>query len=387
MEIAATYIADEKFADAIPYLNKVLSSSENGLKPRAYLKSGLAHYNSNNNKAALTSYEQLINKYPQSAEAEEAMSIIRDIYVEEGRPDDYVSLMQKNGISVSVSEADSLSYTSAFLKYNVNDCAAAIPAFSNYLTRYPEGSFGLDAYFFRSECYKKNKDWRNALTGYEYVNNKGLSKYFEEATLDAARINYFELKDYGDAKKYFESLSRNAASENNRLEALRGFVRSTYQLKEYSEANTAARELLASKGINTDDRSVAFLVLGKSQQKAEDCASALTSFKSAAAINKSAWGAEARYEIAACHFEMKNFPAAEKAGLAVIKETGSYDYWVTKSYILLGDIFMIQKDYFNAKATYESVSKKASFPELKNEAQQKLERAVAEEKQNSKIDN
>ncbi len=58
--------------------------------------------------------------------------------------------------------------------------------------------------------------------------------------------------------------------------------------------------------------------------------------------------------------------------MAVIKETGSYDFWVTKSYILLGDIFMQQKDYFNAKATYESVAKNAAIPELKNEAQQKL---------------
>ena len=73
--------------------------------------------------------------------------------------------------------------------------------------------------------------------------------------------------------------------------------------------------------------------------------------------------------------------------MAVIKETGSYDLWVTKSYILLGDIFMKQKDYFNAKATYESVAKNAAIAELKNEAQQKLDAATAEEKQNSKIGN
>ena len=44
--------------------------------------------------------------------------------------------------------------------------------------------------------------------------------------------------------------------------------------------------------------------------------------------------------------------AAEKAGLEVIKVTGSYDYWVAKAYILLGDVYMQQKDYFNAEATF-----------------------------------
>jgi predicted negative regulator of RcsB-dependent stress response len=71
--------------------------------------------------------------------------------------------------------------------------------------------------------------------------------------------------------------------------------------------------------------------------------------------------------------------------MAVIKETGSYDYWVTSAYILLGDIFMQQKDYFNAKATYESVAQNSVISELKTKAQQKLDAAIAEEKVNSKI--
>ena len=84
-------------------------------------------------------------------------------------------------------------------------------------------------------------------------------------------------------------------------------------------------------------------------------------------------------------FTQNNLTAAEKSALAAIKETGSYDLWVTKSYILLGDVFLQQKDYFNAKATYESVAKNAAIVELKNEAQQKLDKAIAEEKINSKI--
>ena len=203
--------------------------------------------------------------------------------------------------------------------------------------------------------------------------------------MEAARINYFELKDYAAAKKYFESLLSGSVNQDNQLEALRGLVRCYYLLKDYTRANDAAKNLLTKKGISTDDRSIAFLVLGKSQQLAGDCATAISSFKSAAAINKSAWGAEARFEIANCQFTTGNLATAEKSAMAVIKETGSYDYWVTKAYILLGDIFMQQKDYFNAKATYESVAKNSVIPELKNEAQQKLDKATEQEKVNSKV--
>ncbi|RYY46783.1 MAG: tetratricopeptide repeat protein [Chitinophagaceae bacterium] len=387
MEIALTYISDEKFREAVPFLNNIIQSKDNGLKPKAYLKLGLAYYNSDNNKEALNNYEALINKYPQSAEADEAMGIIKDIYVEEGRPNDYIVLMQKNGKAISVSEADSLNYSAAILKYNNNDCAAAISSFGNYLGQYPNGSYAVEANYLRSTCYQKNKDWANALKGYEFVTGKGLNKYYERASLEAARINYFELKDYANAKKYFEMLRANAVSQDNLLEALKGLVRSHYLLKDYTEANSAAKELLTKKGISTDDKAIANLVLGKSQEIAGDCNAAISSFKSAAAINKSSWGAEARYGIANCYFTLNNLATAEKSAMAVIKETGSYDEWVTKAYILLGDIFMQQKDFFNAKATYESVAKNAAIAALKAEAQQKLEKAIAEEKQSSKISN
>ncbi|MEP7143535.1 MAG: tetratricopeptide repeat protein [Ferruginibacter sp.] len=386
LEIGYTYMADQKFADAIPYLNKVISTSNGGgLKPAAYLNLGLSYYNLNNNSQALANYQQLIQQYPQSAEVDDALSTIKNIYVEDGHPNEYIDFMRKNGKNISVTEADSLTYSSAEIKYNAGDCNAAIAGFNNYISQFPNGSYALEANNFKGECYYKNKDWANALTGFDYVNSKGYNKYFESATLSAARINYFELKNYANAKKYFASLQAGAVNQDNQLEALRGLVRCNYQLKDYALANEAAKELLTRKGISTDDRSVAFLVLGRSQQVNNDCNGAIVSFKSCAAINKSAWGAEARYEIAHCLFIGGNFKAAEKAALATVKETGSYDFWVTSSYILIGDIFMQEKDYFNAKATFQSVSQNSVIPELKTEAQQKLDKATEAEKIISKI--
>ena len=386
MEIANTYMEDEKFRDAITYLDKILvDANAVNLYPKAYLKLGLCYYNIDKNKEALNNYQSLIRNYPQSTEADDALDNIKNIYIEEGRPNEYVELMRKNGKNISVTEADSLTYTAALLKYNSNDCVNAINRFTNYLNQFPTGSYALEANFFISECFLNNKDWSNALVGYTYVNNKGYSRYFEKATAEAAQINYFELKNYLEAKRFFQSLNTGATTQENKLAALRGLVRCNYLLKDYAQANEGAKELLTKKGISTDDKSIAYLVLGKSQQINNDYAAAIASFKSCATINKTAWGAEARYEIANCQFTQNNLTAAEKAALATIKETGSYDLWVTKSYILLGDVFLQQKDYFNAKATYESVAKNAAIVELKNEAQQKLDKAIAEEKINSKI--
>ena len=105
MEIALTYIADEKFTAAIPYLNILINDPEaGGLKPRAYLKLGLCYYNTDKYDDALANYQTLIQKYPQSSEADEATGIMKNIYVETGKPNEYIEMMRRNGKSISVSE-------------------------------------------------------------------------------------------------------------------------------------------------------------------------------------------------------------------------------------------------------------------------------------------
>ncbi|MFM2360379.1 MAG: hypothetical protein RLY16_2372, partial [Bacteroidota bacterium] len=386
MEIANALMADEQFDAALPYLTKIIEHpASGGLKPKALLKSGLCLYNLDKNAAALVSYKQLIQQFPQSPEAQEALANIRSIYIEQGNPDEYVTLMNQNGIQVSVSEADSITFTAAELRYTSNDCNGAIQGFTNYLNKYPAGSFSLEANFFAAECYVKNQNFAKAVEHYGKVNERGLNRYFERATLAAARTSYLELKDYAGAKKYFLSLKAGAVSQENQLEAARGLVRCFYQLKDYEQANEIAKDLLARKGISTDDKSIGWLVLGKSLQNAKDFTGAISAFKSCAAINKSAWGAEARYGIALSQFQLNNMVAAEKAAQTVIRETNGYDYWVTSAYILLGDIYLNAGDYFNAKATYQSVAEHAIITELKTSAQEKLDNAIAAEKQVSKV--
>jgi lipopolysaccharide biosynthesis regulator YciM len=95
--------------------------------------------------------------------------------------------------------------------------------------------------------------------------------------------------------------------------------------------------------------------------------------------------AEARYEIANSWFAVDHLTEAEKAAFETINKSGSYDYWVTKSYILLGDIYFREKDYFNAKATFQSIVDHSINTELKTEAQTKLSKVIEEESKNSKV--
>jgi TolA-binding protein len=102
-------------------------------------------------------------------------------------------------------------------------------------------------------------------------------------------------------------------------------------------------------------------------------------------LSKSAFGAEARYAIAECFFGQNKLEDAEKAAFEVVNKSGSYEEWSTKAYILLGDVYFKGKDYFNAKATYQSVVDNAKIETLRQEAERKLAIAAEEEKKSGKV--
>ncbi len=126
-------------------------------------------------------------------------------------------------------------------------------------------------------------------------------------------------------------------------------------------------------------------MIAKSYEDQGQLNEAISYYKQVTALNKAELGAEARYEIAYCYFQQNSYKDAEKAAFEVVNKSGSYDYWVTKSYILLGDIYWKQKDYFNAKATFQSVADNSKIADLKTEALNKLQQVTADEKANSKI--
>jgi lipopolysaccharide biosynthesis regulator YciM len=199
-------------------------------------------------------------------------------------------------------------------------------------------------------------------------------------------LNFFDLKNYEKAEKYFTKLKNFASTQENKIEAMRGLLRSQYQLEKWDEAVANAKELLAQKSAGTDDKVLANMAIAKSFQSAGQCEQAITSYRAVASQSKAAYGAEARYEIANCFFSQNKYSDAEKAAFDVINKAGSYELWVTRAYILLGDVYFKQEDYFNAKATYQSVVDNAKIEELRQEAERKLAEVNEVSGQESKIE-
>jgi len=332
MEIANTYMGDERFREAIPYLNNVIKGTENtSLVPQAILKLGTAYYNTDNNTEALKQFKILVDDYSGSPEAEDALDNIKTIYIEDGQTEAYADYMREVGRPLSANTEDSLTYYAAEKLYDDQKINEALNAFNSYLQKFPNGAHALDANYNRAEIYNSKKDWNNALQGYGYVASNAPNQYAERSLLTAARISFFEQKNYPDAEKYYTQLKQVTSSQENKLEAMRGILRSQYQQEKWTEAVEDAKELTAAKGSSADDKSLANMAIGKSNQAGGQYDVAITNFRSVVQLNKAALAAEARYEIANCLFRLNKLNDAEKAAMETINKSGSYDFWITKA--------------------------------------------------------
>ncbi len=386
MEIANTYIATEKFDKALSPLYKIINNNlASTLYPQAYLKLGIALFNLEKNDAALDQFKLLVSKYPNSDESDAAVDYIRNIFVEKQQPEEYIGFMKSNGKNISINEADSLVYRSAVIRYDAKDFSAAQTGFSNYIVSFPDGKYKVEANYFLAEIYITNKNFQNAVLNYNTVVALAPNKFAERSALQSSRIYYFDFKNYTEAAHYFAILKSIANQQENKLEAMRGLLRCQFKIQDWKAALSNATELLDQKGIAADDKLMAGLVLAKNEQLNNKPEQALLLYKSLITQGKSEITAESQYRIAELQFQLNKLEEAEKSGFEVIKKFGSYDYWVTKSYILIGDIYFKQNDLFNAEATFKSVSDNAAIQELKKEAAEKLSIVLTQKNNTNKV--
>lgn len=374
MALADTYMAEERFREAIPVLEHLVQTASTTSQSVAYLKLGVVHYNLNENEKALLRFQQLIEKYPSSPEASDALEDLKSVYVELGRTSEYAAYLKQQGFAVSVQLEDSLQFVAAEQLYDEKNFEKAIPALKQYLEQFPKGGYWLDATFLLGICYQQQQLWVEALDQFGRVIQNEKGRYLKDATLAAARISFFEIKDYGAAADHYLRLLSIAPSPADRLEAFRALLRASYQQKKWDSASLYGDSLLLLKEKTTDDQALHALAVAKFQIQQGREESVVQHLQRVLQLNKAGLAAEARYELAAYYFRQQQFKTAEKFAFETINRSGSYEYWVTKSYLLLGDIYLAQQDIFNARATYQSIQENASDPVLQKEAEEKLKR-------------
>lgn len=384
-EIGNAFMQKENYAKALSYFEQLQKEHpKSSYIKKAMLKTALAYFNMDKNNEAIALYKEIISQYPSSQEAKESVTSMRNIYVETGDVssfEDYVK--NQSGLNYSNAAIDSATYEAAELRFMKGDCELAVVDFKNYIQKFPNGFFLLNANYYMAECAVKSNP-EDALIGYKYVISQNKNKFTENSLLKAASLS-FKRMEYATAFGYYESLLANAETPANLLEAKTGLMRTSSLLNEHAKAIEFAGKVIVSAKVSNELLSESYLTRGKAATALENDSLAIGDLIKTSSMSQSEFGAQAHYYLAQLYHQRNNFPEAEKTIFELVDRVPSYDYWIAKGFLLLAKNYHAMGDDFQAKETFKSIIDKCEIPELVREAQESLNVIVAEEEQKNKV--
>ncbi len=357
-EIGNSYFALENNDMAITtFTNLIYDYPESPYIPKTYLKLGLLYVNTDQPEKALEVYKTVTQKYPNSEESKPAIDLIKNIYTNDlSDADGFIKYTQETNINVTISEieADSLSYRTAEKLYMKGDCDKSKVLFANYISKYPNGKFLLNANFYKAECNLKAGETDEALKSYSYIANKEKTEFTEEALVKASNIAYTQ-KNYDEAISLYKKLEQIADNKSNITNATLGIMNCLFDKKDYTNAAKAAINVLKNTNINETNSRLAHYVIASSMYNQNDFTGAFDEYQMLAEDMTTDQGSEAKYRLAEINFKNGKLNDAEAEINSFRTSNSSNKYWLAKAYILWADIFNAKKDNFYATATLQSI--------------------------------
>lgn len=385
-ELAQVYIQNDQYQQAINTLEPLTRTSQkNTLAAKAYNSMAFAYMQLKQSDKAIAAYREVIQRYPSSEERQAALEAVKSYYLENNQPGVYAQLLKENNLAAAGDPAiDSAYYAAAETQFAAGRYDKAKQAMQEYLQQYPSGLFTTKANYYKAESHYQLGEYKDALTGYRAVLTQPWSDYTENSARKAASIA-FNNKDYQTAANYYEMLRVSAMDQQTLHQAYYGLMESNYRLGNKELAVLYGDTLTSMPSVNESMVQDAQLYKARSLQQSGKLDEAMTLYQQLLSSRKSALATEAQYQVAAIYLAQDKLKEAEAAANKTIRIAGSNDYWIVKSYILLADVLTKQKDYFNAKATLQSIVKNAKDAGLKEEAAAKLQQVTELEKKESKL--
>ncbi len=356
--------------------------------PKSLVRMATLYFNKNNMPDALLKYTKVAEQYSNSPEADQALKAIKEIYITQGKPEEYISFVNKlpNGRRIEASEQDSILFQAAEELYLDENYDNAIIRLNKYLDKFPNGLFAMKSHYYKAESYAKKKMYSEAIEEYNYLTKENDNQYYERALVKSAYYTYNIQKDYTKSKSLYQKLKAIATTSQNQQVAKIGLLESNYNLKNYIEVIEVAKLIETEEAISNEIKTEAVYYRAKSYYFTKNYKSAMPLLEALVKDKTNKRSAECIYYIANIQHAQGNYKKSNEILLEAKDDYGSYESWVVKYFILIGYNYHKLGDNFQAKATLESIISNYQGDEiLVKEAKEKLAEINTKMKESSKV--
>lgn len=351
-EQARAHLQLDQYNEAIKAYTQLTTDYPNSNKAaKSALEIGMTYRTLKQYDSAIQAYKNTIQRYAGSEEAYAALEGLEQVFVETNRISDYLAYtktLDKVNMQAATSE-DSLVYVTAELQYMMGNYEQAAAGLTTYLTSFcPGGRYCMIAQYYAANSYYHLKQYDNAIDQYSALADMAGNPYMEEACMRVAELSY-DKGEYRTASYYFQRMEEIASSSAMRTTAQLGVLRCSHLLGDKATTVEAANRLLEEQSIADDIRKEALYYRAKAHLEDNQFGLAVVDLTPLAKEVRTAMGAEAKYQLANCYFQLGSIDMAEEEIMSFTKMQTSQQYWLAKSLILLSDINVARNDLFQAK--------------------------------------
>ena len=356
-ELGRSYAVKEDDENAFKCFNTIAEVvKDSTFVAKAYIEMGSLARNQSQFNEALGYYKTVVEQMPLSGCAEDALLAIESIYQTRNTPEEYLAYIDSigKGATKTEDEKESMIFNSAEQIFLSENYQKALVALKNYTDKYPDGQYVYKADFYMAESYKHLGKSEQACDCYKRVIEGGEGSFVELSMLNFASISY-RLEHWDEAYGAYSSLLSSAKLESNTFEALKGMMRSAYRGHKVNESIKSADNLMADPRCDKALKEEAEYIKAKSYLSSSRRDEAFSILERLSEDTKSAYGAEAAYLIILDCYDSGRFEDVQTKVYAFADSGSSQNYWLAKSFIVLGDSFVESGQIRQARATFESV--------------------------------
>jgi len=361
---------------------------ESPLVNEALLKLGLSSYNQGDLTTALKYYKKVFLNTPNVKESNEALIAIEEIYIQDlAQTDEYFKFLESiPNYKVSEYSKDSLNYKIAEIQYENGEYSKAVESFTEYINKYKNGTFLLDAHYRQAESLIILKKYNAAIPGLTFVAESGISKYYMDALKKGAIISYNEIEDFNKALYFYEKILKESKDAQVSFDAYKGIMQSAYRIDDFDKAIFYTQKVSSNPLANKEDKTIADYYTGKISIEKQLPDQAIAAFNQVIKNNSGVYAAESSYLVSKLFFEKGLLDQAELQCKSTNTTSSNYPYWIARSLLLMSDIYIKKDDLYNARAATEAVVENfKKNEEILAEANKKLAEIKILEDQNSRI--
>jgi tetratricopeptide (TPR) repeat protein len=184
--------------------------------------------------------------------------------------------------------------------------------------------------------------------------NDWTSDYTEQSLLGMAKL-YINQKKYNEAVPFLKKLETNSEYKSDYTFAINNLLLCYAQMAMPDDALNYVLAIRQNEKSSQEDKFKTGLYAGDAYLEKGDTTAATKEFEYTVTNTKTIAAAEAKYNIARIQYLKLRYKESQKTCFELVKDLPNYDYWVTKTFLLLADDYVGLKDTFQAKATLQSI--------------------------------